>query len=140
RMRASSEIASGIRARFAVDYSGFALTCDLNLPGRGVSALFGPSGSGKTTCLRVLAGLERASNAYIEINGDVWQDDARGVFLAPHRRAIGYVFQEASLFAHLDVRGNLEYGMRRISSSSRRVPLDHVIELLDIGHLQQRKP
>jgi molybdate transport system ATP-binding protein len=139
-MSASGEIAGGIRARFAVNYSGFALTCDLHLPGRGVSALFGPSGSGKTTCLRVLAGLERASDAYIEINGDVWQDDVRGIFLAPHRRAIGYVFQEASLFAHLDVQGNLEYGMRRIPSSSRRVPLDRVIELLDIGHLQQRKP
>jgi len=139
-MSASRNAGSGIRARFELGYRGFALACDLQLPGRGVTALFGPSGSGKTTCLRVLAGLERASGTYIEINGDVWQDDARGVFLPTHRRAIGYVFQEASLFAHLDVRGNLEYGMRRIPAASREVPLDHVVELLDIGHLQQRKP
>jgi molybdate transport system ATP-binding protein len=128
-----------IRMRFQVGYAGFALDCDLQLPGRGVSALFGPSGSGKTTCLRVLAGLERASNACIDINGEVWQDDARDVFVPPHRRAIGYVFQEANLFAHLDVQRNLEFGLRRIPASSRRVSLDHVIELLDIGHLKQRK-
>lgn len=139
-MSATPDSGIGIRARFQVGYRGFSLDCDLQLPGRGVTALFGPSGSGKTTFLRVLAGLERASNACIDINGEVWQDDARGVFVPTHGRAIGYVFQEANLFAHLDVQRNLEYGMRRIAASARRVPLDHVVELLDIGHLKPRKP
>jgi molybdate transport system ATP-binding protein len=139
-MSARAESNNGIRARFELAYPGFSLACDLQLPGRGVTALFGPSGSGKTTCLRVLAGLERAPNACIDVNGEVWQDDARGIFIPAHRRAIGYVFQEANLFAHLDVRRNLEYGLRRIPASARRVALDHVVELLDIGHLQQRMP
>ncbi|HTH44537.1 MAG TPA: molybdenum ABC transporter ATP-binding protein [Oxalicibacterium sp.] len=139
-MNAANDLTAGIRACFRLDYHGFALDCDLQLPGRGVTALFGPSGSGKTSFLRVLAGLERASNAYIEINGEVWQDDARSIFLPTHRRALGYVFQEASLFAHLDVQHNLEYGMRRIPQAQRRVSLSHVVDLLDIAHLRQRKP
>lgn len=129
-----------IHARFQLAYEAFELRVDLQLPGRGVTALYGASGSGKTSCLRVIAGLERATNTYIEINGEVWQDDARGVFLPTHKRALGYVFQEASLFAHLDVQRNLEYGMRRIAAAQRRVSLDHAIALLDIGHLRQRKP
>jgi molybdate transport system ATP-binding protein len=129
-----------IHARFKVDYRTFVLDADLQLPGHGVTALFGPSGSGKTTCLRVIAGLERASAAYVEINGEVWQDDARGIFLPTYQRSLGYVFQEASLFAHLDVQRNLEYGMRRIPNAQRRVSLDHAVALLDIGHLKQRKP
>jgi molybdate transport system ATP-binding protein len=138
--RHAASTASALRARFTVDYDAFSMDVDLQLPGRGVTALFGPSGSGKTTFLRVIAGLERASNAYLEVNGEVWQDDARGIFLPTHQRALGYVFQEASLFAHLDVHRNLEYGMRRISRASRRVSLDQAVALLEIGHLKQRRP
>ncbi len=129
-----------IKARFKVDYKTFALHVDLLLPGRGVTALFGASGSGKTTCLRVIAGLERAADVYLEVNGEVWQDDKRNIFLPTHQRPLGYVFQEASLFAHLNVQRNLEYGMRRIARSARHVSLDHAVSLLDIGHLLQRKP
>jgi molybdate transport system ATP-binding protein len=129
-----------IQAKFKVDYRTFVLDTDLQLPGHGVTALFGPSGSGKTTCLRVIAGLEKAKDAYIAINGEVWQDDARGIFLPTHQRALGYVFQEASLFAHLNVQRNLEYGMRRIPDAQRRVSLDNAVKLLDIGHLKDRKP
>ncbi|MFJ7567713.1 molybdenum ABC transporter ATP-binding protein [Herminiimonas sp. NPDC097707] len=129
-----------IKARFKVDYKAFALTVDLALPGRGITALFGASGSGKTTCLRVIAGLERAADVYLEVNGEVWQDDARNIFLPTHQRPLGYVFQEASLFAHLNVQRNLEYGMRRIAKSARHVSLDHAVSLLDICHLLQRKP
>jgi len=131
---------AGILARFKVDFGSFAVDADLRLPGRGISALFGHSGSGKTTCLRVLAGLERAHDAYIEINGEVWQDDARKLFLPTHKRALGYVFQEANLFPHMDVQRNLEYGMRRITPAQRRVSLEQAISLLDIAHLRQRKP
>jgi molybdate transport system ATP-binding protein len=135
-----SKAINQISARFKLSYGTFSLNVDLALPGRGVTALFGASGSGKTTCLRMIAGLERGSDAYLEVNGEVWQDDACGIFLPTYQRSIGYVFQEASLFAHLDVKRNLEYGMQRIAPASRQVSLDQVVALLDIGHLMQRKP
>lgn len=127
-----------IEARFKLDFSGFNLDVDLTLPGRGVSALFGPSGSGKTTLLRCLAGLERASNGYLAVNGEIWQQGS--AFVPTHRRPLGYVFQEASLFPHLSVQRNLEYGMRRIADGVRRVSLDSAIALLGIGHLLERMP
>ncbi|WP_271411155.1 molybdenum ABC transporter ATP-binding protein [Pseudomonas sp. Q1-7] len=129
-----------IRARFHLQLSGFSLDADLDLPGRGVSALFGHSGSGKTTLLRCIAGLERAAGGFLEINGEVWQDSARGHFLPTHKRPLGYVFQEASLFEHLSVRRNLEFGQRRIPARARRVHLDQAVELLGIGHLLERMP
>ena len=128
---------AGIDARFRLDWPGFSLDVDLALPGRGVTALFGHSGSGKTTLLRCIAGLERAAQGRLAVDGEVWQD--AGSWLPPHQRPIGYVFQEASLFAHLTVLGNLRYGMKRISGA-QRVSLDHAIELLGIGHLLDRKP
>lgn len=131
---------SSILARLNLARGEFNLDVDLHLPGRGVSALFGHSGSGKTSCLRCLAGLERARHAYIEVNGEVWEDSAKGYFLAPHKRPVGYVFQEASLFPHLSVRGNLEFGWRRIPSADRKVSLAHACELLGIAPLLERRP
>jgi len=128
----------GIRARFRLDYSGFSLDVDLDLPGRGVTALFGHSGSGKTTLLRAIAGLEQVPGGLLEVNGDIWQDDA--TFLPTHQRPLGYVFQEASLFPHLTIRHNLEYGMKRISASMRKVSLDQTVELLGIAPLLDRMP
>ncbi|MBI6908201.1 molybdenum ABC transporter ATP-binding protein [Pseudomonas palleroniana] len=129
-----------MEVRLQLDYSGFALDVDLHLPGRGVTALYGHSGSGKTTCLRCIAGLERAADGFIRINDEVWQDSRKGVFVPPHKRAIGYVFQEASLFAHLSVRANLEFGLKRIPRALRRVDMAHATELLGIGHLLDRHP
>ena len=129
---------NGIRARFALDRGGFALDVDLDLPGRGVTALFGHSGSGKTTLLRLMAGLERAAGGELAVNGQVWQDAVS--FLPTHRRPLGYVFQEASLFPHLCVRRNLEYGLKRVPAAERKVSLEQAIELLGIGHLLDRKP
>ena len=129
-----------IRARFRLDYPDFLLDVDFEAPGRGVTALYGASGSGKTTLLRAIAGLERIPGGYLEVNGQVWQDDKRRIFLPVHRRPLGYVFQEASLFAHLTIRRNLEYGLKRVPSSSRSVSLDRAIELLGIGHLLERMP
>jgi molybdate transport system ATP-binding protein len=126
--------------RLNMSFNDFTLDVDLALPGRGVSALFGHSGSGKTTCLRCIAGLEKAPEGLIRINGETWQDSANGVFLPPHKRAVGYVFQEASLFPHLSVKGNLEFGLRRIPAHQRRVQLDHASELLGIDHLLARDP
>ncbi|ANQ87002.1 putative molybdenum transport system ATP-binding protein [Azoarcus olearius] len=137
---AEGAASAGIRARFRLAYAGFALDVDLALPGRGVTALFGHSGSGKTTCLRCVAGLERAGDGLLAVNGEVWQDSARGVFVPTHKRALGYVFQEASLFPHLTVKRNLEFGQKRISAAHRRVAWDQAVELLGIGHLLDRMP
>ena len=129
---------TGIQARFHLDWPGFTLDVDLELPARGVTALFGPSGCGKTTLLRCIAGLERAPQGHLRISGDAWQDDD-GHWLPTHKRPLGYVFQEASLFPHLTVMGNLRYGMRRISQA-QQVSQDQAIELLGIAHLLERKP
>ncbi|WP_408004460.1 molybdenum ABC transporter ATP-binding protein [Pseudomonas arcuscaelestis] len=129
-----------IHARLKVARDTFDLDVDLQLPGRGISALFGHSGSGKTTCLRCLAGLERASEAYIEVNGQVWQDSRRNHFIAPHQRPVGYVFQEPSLFAHLTVHGNLTFGWRRVAPQARKVSMEQACSLLGIEHLLERKP
>jgi molybdate transport system ATP-binding protein len=129
-----------IDMRLKLSYSGFALDVDLQLPGRGVTALYGHSGSGKTTCLRCIAGLERAQQGFIRVNGEVWQDSDKKIFVPPHKRALGYVFQEASLFPHLSVLANLEFGLNRIPKQLRRVDMDHATELLGIGHLLERHP
>ena len=129
-----------IRARFRVDRKDFALDVDLSLPGRGITALFGHSGSGKTTCLRALAGLERAPTGYCAIGNAVWQDESQGLFVPPHRRALGFVFQEASLFPHLSVRRNMEFGQKRTSTATNRFSLPEVAELLGIAALLDRAP
>ncbi len=128
-----------------IGFAGFTLSVDLNLPGSGVTALFGPSGSGKTTLLRAIAGLMRGrtrgrlpSANRVIVNGEVWQDDRQGIFRPPHTRAMGYVFQEASLFEHLNVAQNLAYGQIRVPAAQRRVSLDQAVELLGIGHLLER--
>ena len=118
----------------------FSLDVTLALPGRGVTAIFGPSGCGKTSLLRSIAGLERASRGHLVVNGEVWQDDDRGIFRPVHERPLGYVFQEASLFAHLNVQRNLDFGLRRVPISQRRVSLDQAVELLGIEGLLQRQP
>jgi molybdate transport system ATP-binding protein len=127
-----------IEVRLTLARPGFTLDVALALPERGVSALFGVSGCGKTTLLRALAGLERAQGR-VALPGEVWQDDARRLFVPTHRRAIGYVIQESALFPHLDVRRNLVYGMRRVAAAERRIALDEVVELLGIGHLLDRR-
>jgi molybdate transport system ATP-binding protein len=115
----------------------FELCVDVKLPSRGVSALFGPSGCGKTTLLRALAGLERAVGR-VSVDGEVWQDDARQVFVPPHRRPLGYVIQEAALFPHLDVGGNLEYGRRRTARPLDVAALHELVQLLGIEPLLSR--
>jgi molybdate transport system ATP-binding protein len=129
---------TAIHARFKLDYSNFALDVDIELPGRGITALFGPSGSGKTTLLRCIAGLERAEDGLMRVNGEVWQEDTK--FLPVHRRPLGYVFQETSLFPHLSVLQNLEYGLKRIPLAERKVQLEQVVELLGLSKLIERAP
>ncbi|MBK1718700.1 molybdenum ABC transporter ATP-binding protein [Thiocystis violacea] len=127
-----------IQARFHLDYPEFSLDVDLALPGRGVTALFGHSGSGKTSLLRLVAGLMRVPDGSLSVNGEVWQDGR--TFLPTHKRPLGYVFQEASLFPHLSARGNLAYGMKRVGHAMDRQALDQAVKLLGIAHLLDRRP
>ena len=108
---------AGISGSFRLTFPGFALDASFELPARGASVLFGPSGSGKTTLLRCIAGLERRCRGRLSVSGQTWQDDDAGLFLPAHRRALGFVFQEPSLFSHLSVRGNLDYGRRRAAAA-----------------------
>lgn len=128
---------SHIEARFRLDWPGFRLDVHLTLPDRGVTALFGPSGSGKTSLLRCIAGLERARGGYLAFRGEIWQNET--TWLPVHRRPLGYVFQEPSLFPHLTVLGNLRYGLKR-TQNPQESSLDRAIDLLGIGHLVDRKP
>jgi len=128
-----------IEADLQLSLPGFTLNVSLRLPERGVSVLLGPSGCGKTTVLRCIAGLSRAQGR-VGVSAQTWQDDAQRLWKPVHRRPIGMVFQEASLFAHLDVKGNLLYGFKRTPAAQRRVTLDDAVGMLGIGHLLQRKP
>jgi len=130
---------SDLYAHFELQQGHFKLQVKFKLPSRGITAIFGPSGSGKTTLLRCIAGLERAPVGCLAIQGQCWQDENQGFFLPLHQRSVGYVFQEASLFSHLSVRKNLEYGWRRIPQQQRQIHLDEAIELLGITPLLNRR-
>jgi molybdate transport system ATP-binding protein len=135
-----STTVGGIHARFLVEHRGFTLDVDLVLPDRGVTAVFGHSGSGKTTFLRCLAGLVTPATGHLSIGADVWLDTANRICLPTHRRPLGYVFQEASLFPHLTVEKNLRYGLKRVPRSQQHVVLEHAVQLLGIEHLLRRMP
>ena len=126
-----------LRVQVSLDRADFSLQVDLDLPTRGVTAVFGPSGSGKTTLLRCVAGLERATGT-VAFGPETWQDTAQRVFKPTWQRDIGYVFQEASLFEHLNVRENVQFGWRRTRPTPDRSDLDDLIALLGIGHLLSR--
>ncbi|GAB2822342.1 molybdenum ABC transporter ATP-binding protein [Comamonas piscis] len=138
-MTQAQNLNDGIQVRLQLQRAAFQLQVDLQLPGHGVTALFGPSGCGKTSCLRSIAGLERAQGR-VTVNGERWQDDGSGHWLPTHQRALGYVFQEASLFPHLSAQDNIRYGLRRTPAARQRVQLERLVELLGIGPLLARKP
>ena len=121
---------AALSAQLAGQVGDFRLDVDFQMPASGVTALFGPSGCGKTTVLRCIAGLYRIANGRFAFAGEVWQDAAQ--FRPAHKRPIGYVFQEASLFTHLTVRGNLDYGLSRALASGReeKMQFDEVAGLL----------
>ena len=125
-----------IEATLRLPRGAFTLDVALQLPTDGVSALFGPSGCGKTTLLRCLAGLEHAPGGRVVVDGQAWQDGA--TFVPAHRRAVGVVFQEASLFEHLDVRANVAFGWKRLAPAGRRISLDDAIAWTGIEPLLGR--
>ncbi|ART78950.1 molybdenum ABC transporter ATP-binding protein [Oceanisphaera avium] len=118
-----------IKAAFKVQRANFSLDVDFELPAHGVTALFGPSGCGKTTLLRAMAGLERCVG-HFWLGELCWQQHK--LFVPTHKRRLGYVFQEASLFAHLSVKGNLEYGWRRLPHAQRRTDKEQIIDWLGL--------
>lgn len=127
---------TSIEAQFYLQRGDFTLDVSLQLPLSGITAIFGPSGCGKTTLLRAIAGLENCPNGLLTIGSMSWQCASH--FVPTYQRSLGYVFQEASLFAHLTVQANLEYGRKRVPVAQRRIALDKAIELLAIQPLLKR--
>lgn len=125
-----------LSVRALLQRTGFTLDVDAALPLAGVTALFGRSGCGKTSLLRVIAGLDRAAGAEVRFGDALWQYGRH--FVPLHRRRIGLVFQEHSLLPHLGVRDNLLYGYRRTPPAERRLHLQEVVDMLDIGELLDR--
>jgi len=107
---------------------------------KGVTALFGRSGSGKTSVMRIIAGLTKPDEGRIELDGAVLADRQKRIFTPAHKRRFGYVFQEARLFPHLSVEQNLHYGRWFSGAGSDAAATSHVIEMLGIGTLLQRRP
>ncbi len=118
---------------------GFSLDVAFDAP-PGVTVLFGRSGSGKTTIANAVAGLLRPDRGQIAARDQVLMDSDRGLWLPPHKRRIGYVFQDGRLFPHLTVRQNLTYGRWFAPKGARPEDLAHVVDMLGIGHLLNRRP
>ncbi|HET6221706.1 MAG TPA: ATP-binding cassette domain-containing protein, partial [Dongiaceae bacterium] len=106
----------------------------------GLVALFGRSGSGKTSIVNAIAGLVRPDEGRVVIDGEALLDTSRRIFVAPHRRRLGYVFQEGRLFPHLTVRQNLLYGRWFTPPAERRGDLERVVDLLGVGAILDRRP
>ncbi|MBL1277882.1 MAG: molybdenum ABC transporter ATP-binding protein [Ectothiorhodospiraceae bacterium] len=127
-----------IEAHFQLECEQFKLDVTFSVPARGITALFGPSGCGKTTLLRAIAGLEKNVRGHFRIGENTWQDET--TFLPTHQRPLGYIFQEASLFAHLSVQQNLHYGFKRIPAEQQRIPFEQAVNLLGLEPLLARSP
>lgn len=125
-----------ITARFNLLRGEFTLAAELDIPAKGVTAIFGASGSGKTSLLRAIAGLDKVANGYLRIDDQLWQDAQ--TFVPPHRRSLAYVFQEASLFNHLNVQQNIEYGAKRATSVDDEL-VSNAISLLGLNSMLGRK-
>jgi molybdate transport system ATP-binding protein len=117
----------------------FSLEASFESQGR-VTGLFGASGAGKTSLVNIIAGLLRPDRGVIAIDGDVLDDTAARIHVPPHKRRVGYVFQDARLFPHLDVRQNLDYGRRMNRLAADPAQLKRITDLLDIGDLLDRRP
>ncbi|WP_413990393.1 molybdenum ABC transporter ATP-binding protein [Labrys okinawensis] len=128
-----------IDADITVRHAGFSLEAAFTADS-GITALFGRSGSGKTTVLNAVAGLLRPDRGHIRLNGDTLFDAAGGIFLRPHRRRVGLVFQDAQLFPHLTARQNLTFGRLFNRSARDKLDFDMVVGVLGIGSLLNRRP
>jgi len=128
-----------LRVDIAKQLGEFSLQASFESEGR-VTGLFGASGAGKTSLVNMIAGLLRPDRGTIAIDGETLDDVAAGIHIPAHRRRIGYVFQDARLFPHLDVTQNLDYGRRMNRLDDDPAQRKRVTDLLDIGHLLDRRP
>jgi len=128
-----------LRVDIAKKLGDFTLEANFTSEGR-VTGLFGASGAGKTSLINMIAGLVKPDRGTISLDGETLDDTAAGVHVPPYRRRIGYVFQDARLFPHLDVRQNLDYGRRMNGLADDPAQRKRVIDLLDIGGLLDRRP
>ena len=117
----------------------FTLEASFTSEGR-VTGLFGASGAGKTSLINMIAGLVKPDRGTIALDGEALDDSAAGLHVPPYRRRIGYVFQDARLFPHLNVSQNLDYGRRMNRLTEDPAQRKRVIDLLDIGNLLDRRP
>ena len=125
-----------IECKIKIQLESFMLDANFSIPDRGITVVFGPSGSGKTTLLRAIAGLEKSDDGFLKIGDSVWQKGED--FLATHKRQIGYVFQDAALFDHLDVKGNLNFVIKRAIGLKEGF-IESIHNLLEIKTLLNRK-
>ena len=125
-----------IECQLKIKLKGFTLDAKFTTPDKGITVIFGPSGSGKTTLLRAIAGLEKGDSGFLKVGDSIWQTDDN--FVPTHKRQIGYVFQDAGLFDHLDVSGNLNYVTKR-KTGLKKVFIDSIYTLLDIESLLNRR-
>jgi molybdate transport system ATP-binding protein len=130
---------SDMEIRVEAKRGSFRLDARATFSLHGITVILGPSGAGKTTLLRLIAGLERNASGNIRAGAEKWLDSARGVFVPPHRRAVGFVFQDGRLFPHLTVRGNLDYAARRARGG--KIPEhDHIMRIFHLDGLGERSP
>jgi molybdate transport system ATP-binding protein len=108
--------------------------------GSGVTALFGPSGSGKSTIIHAIAGLMRPDSGRVIVDGETLTDTAQGIHVPPSERRIAVVFQDARLFPHLSVRGNLLYGWKRNGGRASEAEITGIVKLLGLDALLERRP
>ena len=125
-----------IECKIKIQLESFTLDANFSIPDRGITVVFGPSGSGKTTLLRAIAGLEKSDDGFLKIGDSVWQKGEN--FLPTHKRQIGYVFQDAALFDHLDVKGNLNFVIKRAIGLKEDF-IESIHNLLEIKTLLNRK-
>ena len=141
-MKAASTNSEELRIGVDRRLGRFNFTADVRLPLSGLTAVYGRSGSGKTTLINLVAGLLRPDSGYIALGDSVFFDSTRRIDLPVEQRGLGYVFQDARLFPHLSVRGNLLFGFRRAAppEEARAISVERVIELLGIATLLDRRP
>ncbi|MGI9511518.1 MAG: molybdenum ABC transporter ATP-binding protein [Anderseniella sp.] len=132
--------ASRLDLDFHLVRGGFDLAISETLTLEGVTVLFGPNGSGKSMTLRTIAGLESGAEGLVRFDDTDWLRSDSNRFVAAHQRPVAHVFQDARLFSHLDVAGNLGFAQRRAKGDGPEVLRDDVIDVFDIAHLLQRMP
>jgi len=127
-----------LNLEICVSYPDFELRVARRAPLSGITGVSGVSGAGKSTLLRAIAGFEPSISGRIEFSGECWQDSEQGVFVKSCHRPVGFVFQDARLFTHLDVAGNLHFAEQRQSSGQSAPSVDDVVAALGVGHLLAR--